>query len=246
MPDVSPTIILVHGALTDASVWNGVTRRLQDRGYTVLAPAMPLRGLAADADYLSAFLNTIDGSVVLAGHSYGGSIISHPAAAVGNVEALVFVSAFQPDVGESTSDLNNRFPGSRLNAATTTVRSAQSGQDLYLNPNDFAEVYAADLPSDTVALMAAAQRPIDPVALEESFDGEPAWRATPSWTLISTRDNSLPADTQRFMADRAGSTTEEVKSSHASPVSQPQAVTDLILAASRHQLAETAASPTYR
>jgi pimeloyl-ACP methyl ester carboxylesterase len=69
MPDVSPTIILVHGALTDASVWNGVTHRLQDRGYTVLAPAMPLRSLAADADYLSAFLNTIDASVVLAGHS---------------------------------------------------------------------------------------------------------------------------------------------------------------------------------
>jgi pimeloyl-ACP methyl ester carboxylesterase len=234
MSDTSPAIILVHGALTDGSVWNGVTQRLQGQGYNVLAPAMALRSLAADADYLSAFLDTIDGPVVLAGHSYGGTIISHPATATENLVALVFVSAFQPDAGESTVELNSRFPGSKLGAATTTVRLAPAAQDLYLNPEDFAEVYAADLPATTVALMAATQRPINPAALDESFDGDPTWRATPSWTLISTRDSSLPAETQRFMAHRAGSATEEVESSHASPVAQPQAVTKLILDAARH------------
>jgi pimeloyl-ACP methyl ester carboxylesterase len=238
LSDTSPTIILVHGALTDASVWNGVTQRLQSQGYTVLAPAMPLRSLAADADYLSAFLDTIDGPVILAGHSYGGTIISHPATATDDVQALVFVSAFQPDTDESTGELNGRFPGSKLSGATTTIRPAPSGQDLYLNPEDFAEVYAADLPATTVALMAAAQRPVDPAALDESFDGDPTWRTTPSWTLISTRDSSLPAEAQRFMAHRADSTTEEVESSHASPVSQPQAVTNLILDAARHHDAD--------
>lgn len=246
MSDTSPTIILVHGALTDASVWNGVTQRLQGQGYIVLAPAMPLRSLAADADYLSAFLDTIDGPVVLAGHSYGGTVISHPATGTDGMQALVFVSAFQPDAGESTGELNSQFPGSKLSEATTTVRPAPSGQDLYLKPEDFAEVYAADLPATIVALMAATQRPIDPAALADSFDGDPTWRSTPSWTLISTRDSSLPAEAQRFMAHRAGSTTEEVKSSHASPVSQPQAVTDLILAAARHRVAGVPASLTLR
>lgn len=89
--------------------------------------------------------------------------------------------------------------------------------------------------------MAAAQRPIDPDALGESFDSEPTWRATPSWTLISTRDNSLPAETQRFMARRAGSRTEEIDSSHASPVAQPRAVTNLILSAARHRPADVSA-----
>jgi pimeloyl-ACP methyl ester carboxylesterase len=234
MSQTPPTIILVHGALTDASVWNGVSERLQRQGVAVLAPAMPLRSLAADADYLAAFLDTIEGPVVLAGHSYGGTIISHPATTTENLVALVFVSAFQPEAGESTGELNSRFPGSKLGAATTTVRPAPGGQDLYLKPEAFAEVYAADLPPTTVALMAAAQRPIDPAALDESFDGDPTWRATPSWTLVSTRDSSLPAEAQRFMAQRAGSTTEEVESSHASPIAQPQAVTDLILDAARH------------
>lgn len=233
MSQTSPTLILVHGALTDASVWHGVTQRLQSQGCTVLAPAVPLRSLAGDAEYLSAFVDTIDGPVVLAGHSYGGTIISHPALATENLAALVFVSAFQPDTGESTAALNSRFPGSKLDAATT-IRPTAGGQDLYLKPEAFADVYAADLPATTVAVMAAAQRPIDPAALNESFTGDPTWQATPSWTLVSTRDNSLPAQAQRFMAHRAGSTTAEVESSHASPVAQPQAVSDLILDAARH------------
>jgi pimeloyl-ACP methyl ester carboxylesterase len=246
MSQTSPTIVLVHGALTDASVWSGVTQRLQDRGFTVLAPAMGLRSLAADAGYLSAFVDTIDGPVVLAGHSYGGTIISHPATATDGVRALVFVSAFQPDTGESTGELNGRFPGSKLGPATTTIRPAPGGQDLYLKPEDFAEVYADDLPPTTVALMAATPRPISTTALDDAFDGDPTWRATPSWALVSTRDGSLPAETQRFMARRAGSTTEEVASSHASPLSEPQAVTDLVLAAARHGLPGRPASLAHR
>lgn len=232
-----PTIVLVHGALTDASVWDEVISRLQSDGYTVLAPAMPLRTLAADAKYLAAFLDTIEGPVVLAGHSYGGSIISHPTSANDQVTALVFVSAFQPDSGESTGQLNARWPGSKLGEATTLVRPYPGGNELYLRPESFAEVYAADLPAVTVARMAATQRPIDPVALEESFEGLPTWRQVPSWTLVSTMDSSLPPDAERAMAERAGSTVLEVAASHASPVSQPRAVVQLILDAAADRVA---------
>jgi pimeloyl-ACP methyl ester carboxylesterase len=230
MPD-HPTVVLVHGALSDASIWGRVSSRLQKEGQAVVAPAMPMRSLADDVAYLRSFLDTIEGSLVLAGHSYGGTVISHPAFAGAPVDALVYVSAFQPAAGESTGELNGRFPGSRLGEDTTVVRARPAGNDLYLRPEHFAAVYAGDLDADVVAVMAAAQRPIDPAALGESFDGVPAWSDTPSWTLISTADSSLPPAAMRFMAQRAGSSTVEVHASHASPVSQPDAVADLIRAA---------------
>jgi pimeloyl-ACP methyl ester carboxylesterase len=230
----SPTVVLVHGALTDASVWNGVAANLQAEGYETLAPALPLRSLAGDVDYLAAFLDTVEGPVVLAGHSYGGTVISHPRIYRDALRALVFAAAFQPDAGESTGELNGRFPGSLLGEATTEVRAYPGGNDLYLRPVDFADVYAADLPAETAALMAAAQRPIDPAALEETFEGEPTWGRVPSWTVVSTSDRSLPAAAERFMAERAGSTTVEVDASHAVPVSRPEAVAEVLLEAARH------------
>jgi pimeloyl-ACP methyl ester carboxylesterase len=229
--DQRPTIVLVHGALTDASVWNGVAERLQADGYATFAPAIPLRSLAGDVDYLAAFLDTIEGPVVLAGHSYGGTVISHPRFNREAVRGLVFAAAFQPDAGESTGELNGRFPGSKLGEATTEVRPYPGGIDMYLRPGDFADVYAADVPATTKALMAAAQRPIDPAALEESFDGEPSWRQIRSWTVVSTSDHSLPTEAERFMAERASSTAVELDASHAVPVSRPAEVADVIRAA---------------
>lgn len=222
------TAVLVHGALSDASIWNGVSRRLQRQGFRVLSPAMPMRSLQGDASYLQAFIDAIDGPVVLAGHSWGGTVISHPAFATERVRGLVFVSAFQPEGGESTAMLNAKFPGSLLGEPRMLVRSRPGGNDLYLKPDYFAEVYAADLDPETVSVMAAAQRPIELAALDEAFTGAAAWTAIPSWTLISTDDNSLPAAAMRFMAERAGSHALEAPSSHASPAAQPDAVTDLI------------------
>src|ERR1700735_1606205 len=105
---IDPTIVLVRGALTDASVWNGVSGKLQGEEFSTVAPAMPLRGLHTDAEYLASFLDTIDGPVVIAGHSYGGSVISHPDIGKGRVKGLIFVAAFAPDAGESTGELNGR------------------------------------------------------------------------------------------------------------------------------------------
>jgi pimeloyl-ACP methyl ester carboxylesterase len=230
---IRPTIVLVHGALTDASVWNDISGRLRGMGYTTIAPAIPLRGLHTDAEYLSAFLKTIEGPKVVVGHSYGGSIISHPVNNHGDVKALVFVAAFAPDANESTGELNGRFPGSKLGDATVTLREYPGGNDLYLRPEHFQDVYAADLPPATVGRMAAAQRPLNVMALSETFEGEPNWKRVRSWTIVASTDNSLPAEAQRFMAERAGSSVVEIEASHAVPVSQPQAVAVVIDRAAR-------------
>jgi len=223
-----PTIVLIHGALSDASVWGAISSKLQQDGRTVLAPAMPMRSLAEDIDYLTSFLATIDGPVLLVGHSYAGTVMSAPAFATKQVLGLVYVSAFAPDSGESSADLNGRWPGTTLNSDTTIVRPYASGQDLYLKIESFGSVYGHDLPDEIVRLMASAQRPINVSALGEAFQGEPAWRTRPNWMLISTDDRSLPLAAQRFMATRMGATVTEVRCSHAAPVSQPEAVFALI------------------
>lgn len=227
----SPTVVLVHGALTDASVWHPVVRRLQTNGHPVTAPVLPLRGLHADAAELAAFLTSVDGPVVLVGHSYAGSVISHPAVADAKVRALVFVAAFQPDDGESTGDLNGQFPGSGLTPENMTLRPYSGGTEMLLRPDAFRDVYANNVEPGQAAVMAVTQRPIDPQALSDTLPGKPTWRSIPSWTLIATDDHSLPVEAQRFMAERAGSETVEIASSHAAPVANPDAVTDLIVRA---------------
>jgi pimeloyl-ACP methyl ester carboxylesterase len=226
------TIVLVHGALTDASVWTEVTKRLQGRGARVLAPAMPLRGLAADAAYLAAFAASIEGQIFLVGHSYAGAVITQVAAP--NVRALVYVAAFQPDTGETAGELNARFPGGRLGPETTMTRPYPGGTEIYLRPESFREVYASDVDPGTAAAMAAMQRPIDPRTMSEPLIGAPAWRSLPSWALVATNDVSIPTAALRFMASRAGSTTEEVASSHAVPVAHPNAVVTLVERALRN------------
>jgi pimeloyl-ACP methyl ester carboxylesterase len=231
----NPVIVLVHGAFTDASVWNAVTRRLHAGHATVLAPALPMRSLARDAAYLAGIIERVSGPVVLVGHSYAGAVISDPAVvARGNVTALVYVAAFQPDAGESAGGLGEKFAGSLLTPDNLQIApNALGGEDLTLRSERFAEVYAADLDPAHAAVLAVSQRPIEPAALGEQLPGEPAWRALPSWALVATRDLSLPPATQRFMAERAGSRVVEVESSHAAPVAQPAAVTELILEAVR-------------
>ncbi len=228
-----PTIVLVHGALTDASVWHDVMRRLQADRHRVVAPALPMRGLAGDATYLAGIVDRIPGPVVLAAHSYAGAVISHPVVgACANVAALVYIAAFQPDSGESAGELNEKFPGSLLTSENLLVQpNPLGGQDLTLRPERFAAVYAADVEPALAAVMAAAQRPMEPAALGERLPGEPTWRTRPSWALVSTSDRSLPPEILRFMAERAGSRSVEVDSSHAAPVAHPAAVTDLILEA---------------
>lgn len=225
-----PTIVLVHGALTDASAWVGVATRLQAAGHAVVAPALPLRDLDGDAAYLAAQIERLGGPIVLVGHSWGGAVISHPAiAATGVVEALVFVAAFQPDEGEAAGALNEKFPGTLLVAENLAVApNPLGGDDLTLRPERFAEVYAADVEPGRAAVLAVSQRPIEPAALGAPLSGPPSWRSVPSWAVVTTDDRSLTPAILRFMADRAGSSTVEVGASHAVPVSRPDVVAGVI------------------
>ena len=225
-----PTIVLVHGGWADASSWNAVTQRLQDDGYTVIAPAIPLRGVRTDSAYLSSVLATITGPIVLVGHSYGGVLITNAATGNPNVKALVYVAAFAPDLGETVGQLLAMNPGSQAAPPNLTFRPYPGGADVYITPSAFRKVFCADLPAKTAAVMAANQRPIEAAALGEP-SGEPAWKTIPSWYLVASNDQAIPPATERFMAKRAGVTTVEIASSHVAMISHPGAVTDLILAA---------------
>ncbi|MDX3239005.1 alpha/beta hydrolase [Streptomyces sp. ME03-5709C] len=226
-----PTIVLVHGAFADSSSWNGVIAHLRQAGYPVVSAANPLRGLAADAAYVASVVKGVDGPVVLAGHSYGGAVISEAAAGDTQVKALVYVAAFIPDKGESALELSNKYPGSTLgptlDAVPFPLGDGGTGTDLYIKAPDFHDQFAADVPHDVTDLMAATQRPVAASALEDTATAA-AWRAIPSWSLVATADRNIPPAAQRFMSERAEARTVEVDASHAVSVSQPEAVARLI------------------
>jgi pimeloyl-ACP methyl ester carboxylesterase len=228
-----PTVVLVHGAFADSSSWNGVVERLQRRGYPVLAPANPLRGLESDQAYVSAVLKSVTGPIVLVGHSYGGAVISGAAKDNPQVKALVFIAAFAPETGESALELSGKFPGSKLGPDTSTPLAYPGGTELSINPANYRDVFAGDLSREAAAVGAATQRPVDVSALGAPFVGVPAWKTVPSWALVATNDNAIPAAAERFMAKRANAHTVEVKASHSVAVSRPDAVADLIQDAAR-------------
>jgi pimeloyl-ACP methyl ester carboxylesterase len=226
-----PTVLLVHGAFADASSWNGEITELERRGYPVIAAANPLRSVASDAAYIRALIESIKGPVILVGHSYGGQVISNAALNEPNVKALVYVAAFLPEKGESAADLSAKFPGSTLGDTLQPVTLPDGSTDLYVKQDLFPKQFAADVPLAQAKLMAATQRPITAAALNEA-SGEPAWHTIPSWSLIPTADKNIPLKAQEFMAQRAHAHTVEVKgASHAVLVSQPHAVSNLIIAA---------------
>ncbi|WP_448006525.1 alpha/beta fold hydrolase [Agromyces bauzanensis] len=237
--NTKPTVVLVHGAFADSSSWNGVIRELKRTGHPVIAPANPLRGLRTDADYLRSILDSIDGPIVIAGHSYGGSVMSEAAEGDSDVTALVYIASFILEPGESTGELAAKFPGGELGPALNPLpfrTAGESGTDLYIQQEKFREVFAADVPEEQTDLMAATQRPIAAGALEDKAS-KAAWKAIPSWMMIPTKDLNIPAESMRFMAKRANSEIVEIDASHAVAVSQPAAVADLI---------RTAASVTTR
>ncbi|MGP3690588.1 alpha/beta fold hydrolase [Streptomyces sp. IBSNAI002] len=232
----NPKIVLVHGAFADASSWSGVIRNLQDAGYEVTAPPNPLRGLAQDSCYLAGYLNTIEGPVVLVGHSYGGEVITNAAEGLDHVKGLVYVAAIAPDVFESANDVLGLFPGSDLPEALDPVpygpESGGAGVDLFIKPEAFRHVFAADVDPATAAVLAAVQRPVEAASLSDRSAGA-AWKDIPSWYLVATQDRAIPAEAQRYLARRAGAFTVEVDASHAVAVSRPDEVADLILTAAK-------------
>jgi pimeloyl-ACP methyl ester carboxylesterase len=231
-----PTIVFVHGAFADASGFADVTSRLQDRDYTVLSPANPLRGPAGDAAYVAAKLKQIHGPIVLVGHSYGGAVISEAATQVANVKALVYLDALALDEGESNADIAQRFPNQAFFDALRPEAFPQAdgtdGTEFTIDPAAFHALFAADLPAREAAVMATAQRPLALAGNLEKLTA-PAWKTIPSWYLVGRQDRIFSAEAQRFMAKRAHAHTVEIDSSHAVYVSHPGAVTALIQQAAK-------------
>jgi pimeloyl-ACP methyl ester carboxylesterase len=228
-----PTIVLVHGDWADGSSWAAEIQRLQDRGFTVVAPPNPLRGPVADAAYLAGYLRSISGPIVLVAHSYGGFVITNAATGNTNVKALVYVDAFLPDEGEVLGKL----------AATSCVGESalepvpfDGGVDLYLrwdaNPTyaGFRNCFANGVAPKQAALLAAAQRPAAAAEFSEP-SGPPAWKTIPSWSLIGTQDHVIPPALQEQMSSRAGAHVSRVRAGHLSLITRPAEVTRVILAA---------------
>ncbi|MFF3940431.1 alpha/beta fold hydrolase [Streptomyces phaeofaciens] len=200
-PRAKPTIVLVHGAFADAGGWSQVIAHLTRDGHFVIAPPNPLRGVHADSAYLAAFLDSLPGPLVLVGHSYGGMLITNAAYGNERVRTLVYVAAFAPDAGETLSDLQTMFPGTKLTEAALDFRHHPHGVEGYVKRTAFREVFAGDLSRSQADLLWATQRPGDTATLSEA-SGEPAWKTVPSYYLLAREDNLIPAAAQRFMAER--------------------------------------------
>jgi pimeloyl-ACP methyl ester carboxylesterase len=230
-----PTIVLVHGAWADSSSWSGVISRLQADGYPVLAEPNPLRGLASDAAYLSAFIKQrTTGPVVLVGHSYGGAVITDAATADPTVKALVYVDAFAPAQGESVLGLQSTVPGGPDPDSlfdTVVYPGAPAGDaDLYLKTPVVLQDFAAGLPAGQAEGIAATQRPVTLAALTAPSSA-PAWKTIRSWYVLGTQDQIIAPSLQLMMAQRAHSDITRVAAGHLSLITAPGVVTSVILAA---------------
>lgn len=230
----TPTVVLVHGAFAESSSWNAVVGELQQQALRVVAVANPLRSVTGDARYLRDVIASIDGPVVLVGHSYGGMVITEAAAGNDQVVGLVYVAAFTPDTGEDAFTLSAKFPGSTLGGAIAAYPVSTGGNEIVIRPEVFGEQFAADVDDDLATLMAATQRPVTEAALKEGLPtATPAWRTIPSWFVFGDADRNIPAELIRFMAERADArtATEIPGASHALSVSHPVPVAETILAA---------------
>ncbi len=216
-------IVLVHGAWTDGSGWQGIHGILRARGYKVSIVQIPLTSLADDVAAVDRVLARQDGATLLVGHSYGGAVITEAGNAA-NVAGLVYVAAFVPDVGESVESLVE-------GEAPQLLQPSADGFSFF-NPTLFPQVFAHDLTVAQGAFLAAAQAPPAGAAFGTRLT-HAAWRSRRSWYVLATEDRVIPPAAQRRMAARANATVTDVRGSHAVYISQPRAVADAIDAAAR-------------
>jgi pimeloyl-ACP methyl ester carboxylesterase len=220
---VQPNIVLVHGAWADGSCWSGVIERLQADGYNVTAPQFPESSLTADVARLREVLHRQDGPTVVAGHSYGGQIMTALGTDAPNAAGLVYIAAFALDQGESI--------GAMLGQGPPTPALAHLDIDAagfaWLPEEDFVKHFAADVDPVRARVMYAVQQPVAAAAFQDVM-GVPAWKSLPTWFMVAMADEAIPPDAERKFAARMGATTIEVASSHVAMVSHPDEVAQLI------------------
>jgi pimeloyl-ACP methyl ester carboxylesterase len=219
-------IVLVHGAFVDQTSWQPVAEILTKKGYNVTLVENPLTSLAADVDATKQALAKQNGKTVLVGHSWGGVVITQ----AGNdpkVSALVYVSAFAPDVGQSLAFLANSGPATEGGAA---IHPDDKG-DLYIDPKVFPSAVAADLPPRIAEDLAKHQLPLNHTAFEAPVDVA-AWRDKPTFYVVTTKDKVIAPEVQKLFAARMKAQTTDVAGSHASLVVHAKEVAAVIEKAS--------------
>jgi pimeloyl-ACP methyl ester carboxylesterase len=224
------TIVLVHGAFAESSSWNDVAEELTGAGHRVVAYANPLRSIAGDAAGLTELVRSIDGPVVLVGHSYGGAVMTNVPADAGEILGLVYVAAFALEGGESPGVAAGLAPGGTLGETLELVPLPSGGVDAYVAQDRFHQQFCADLPEGQARLMAVTQRPIAEVALLERSGPDPLWRSVPSWFIFGDQDRNIPVGAHRLMAQRANAkrTVEIAGASHVVGTSHPTETAELI------------------
>jgi pimeloyl-ACP methyl ester carboxylesterase len=225
---VQPNIVLVHGAWADGSCWSAVIERLQADGYNVTAPQFPESSLAADVARLRQVLDRQDGPTIVAGHSYGGQIMTALGPDAPNAAGLVYIAAFGLDEGESIAVM--------LGQGTPTPALAHLDIDAqgfaWLPEEDYVKHFAADVDPVRARVMCAVQQPLAAATFQDEM-GVPAWKSLPAWYLVATADEAIPPDAERQFAARMGATTIELPSSHVAMVSHPDEVAELIETAAK-------------
>ena len=215
-------IILVHGTYVDGSSWSKVIPILQNAGHKVIAVQLPLHSLADDIATIKRAIDLVGAPVILVGHSYGGFVITNAAYNNSNVKGLVYIAAFAPEEGQSLGNFVDlkKFPKGLL--------VFDKGGFVYINPEAFGQVIAQDADPAQVKVIAATQKPFNQSILAEK-SGPPAWKQLPSWYQVSENDHAIPPDAERLFAKQINATTISLPSSHASPLSHPNEVAQLIL-----------------
>jgi pimeloyl-ACP methyl ester carboxylesterase len=218
-----PNIVLVHGAWADGSCWSAVIESLQADGYTVTAPQFPLTTLADNVARLREVLALQNGPTIVAGHSYGGQIITALGTDAPNAVGLVYIAAFGLDEGESIGALLAQGPATPAVAHLIIDKQGFA----WLPEDDFLNYFAADVDTVKARVMYAVQQPLSATALSDVM-GVPAWKSLPSWFLVASSDQAIPPDGERLFAKRMGATVVEVSTSHVAMVSHPDDVVKLI------------------
>jgi pimeloyl-ACP methyl ester carboxylesterase len=217
-------IVLVHGAWSDGTGWAKVIPILQAAGHNVVAVQNQMSSLDGDSTNTRAVIDSVQGPTVVAGHSYGGAVITSAAHGANNVKALVYVAAFAPDEGEALGSFPTA-PGVKF------VAPGPSGL-LYIDRSKFPECFCGDVPSSEATVLAAVQRPVAPAIFADKMT-TPAWKSIKSWYQISEDDQMIPPQVEKTFASRMNAQTISLASSHASLVSRPKEIAELILAAAR-------------
>lgn len=222
-------VILVHGAFADSDSWNGVIAPLRAE-HRVIAYANPLRGIDYDAAPLNDLIATIDGPIVLVGHSYGGAVITAVDPGAGDIIGAVYVAGFALEPGESAATASALAPGSTLGDTLVEVPLKAGGVDLYIDQEKYWKQFCADLSEEQAVAMAVTQRPVTGAGLNDSLGTGALWQSVPSWFVFGEEDRNIPVGAHQQMAARAGArrTVQVPGASHVVGISHPDEVVALV------------------